>query len=243
MQDIDGFETIIVLNGEKEPYYSNITEWIKILNLSQCQLIYTDKKGVSNARNIALDAVNGKYIVFLDDDDKISPNYLSGLYGNLIEGNMVILSNSLSFTENVPLLKEDYLSRIFAKLQKKKTITLLSSKSFFSVVWAKLIPISVIQNRRFNPNFANGEDALFMASISDAIKSIQLTREDIIYCRRIRENSASQQKRKIKKKIKNSLMLLWCYLKIYLTSPMKYNFFFFLNRYMAVFKVLFVKEF
>jgi hypothetical protein len=86
------------------------------------------------------------------------------------------------------------LEKKFDNLKDKKT-SIISCRSFFSVVWAKLIPLSIIQNRRFNINFENGEDALFMALISDRIKSIRFANEDVIYYRRIREDSVSQRKK------------------------------------------------
>jgi hypothetical protein len=106
-----------------------------------------------------------------------------------------------------------------------------------------MIPINIVGSRRFDARFANGEDALVMALISDRIKSIEFAEENVIYYRHIRENSASCKKRSISSKFKNAAKLLFCYLTIYFSSPFKYNFLFFLNRYIAVFKTLFVKEF
>jgi glycosyltransferase involved in cell wall biosynthesis len=237
---MDNFEVIIVLNGEKEPFYSKIAEWVKELKLAQCKLIYTDKKGVSNARNIAINIAEGEYVAFIDDDDKISSNYLSGLL-NKIDDSSVSLSNECTFYNNSGL-KKGYLAQKFERL-KDITNSIVLCRSFFSVVWAKLIPLNIIGSRRFNTNFANGEDALFMALISDKIKSVNFADEDVIYYRRIRENSASQRKRKLIKKFNIAIRLLLCYLAIYLKSPLKYNFLFILSRCIAVFKVLFVKDF
>jgi glycosyltransferase involved in cell wall biosynthesis len=228
------YEVIIVLNGEKHPYYEEIKEWIKQLDLSDCRLTHTDIKGVSNARNMALDIAKGDYVTFIDDDDKVSSNYLVSLL-ELINNNdnTVVLSNSLSFTKNKNRIR-NHLSIVHDACIKKKKITLLSSRSFFSVVWAKLIPLNIIQHRRFNINFANGEDALFMALISDKIKSIRFANRDVIYYRRIRENSASQRKRSFFSKLKNVINLFLAYCKIYISSLLKYNILFFITRLMAV---------
>jgi glycosyltransferase involved in cell wall biosynthesis len=234
-QDIDTFEVIIVLNGEKEPFYSLITDWIKELNLAQCKLMYTNKKGVSNARNIALDIAKGQYISFIDDDDKVSPNYLSGLLEK-IDDSSVSLSNERMFNDS--FLKKGYMAQRFDKL-KDKEISIISCRSFFSTACFKLIPTNIISSHRFNPNFANGEDALFMASISDKIKSVKFGNEEVIYYRRIRENSASRKKRNFLLRLKNAINLFWAFVKIYFSAPFKYNMLFFLTRFVAVFKGIF----
>jgi glycosyltransferase involved in cell wall biosynthesis len=235
-QDIDTFEVIIVLNGEKYPFYSKITEWIKELNLTQCKLLYTDKKSVSNARNIALDIAIGQYISFIDDDDKVSPNYLSGLLDKIIDNSSVSLSNERTFNDS--FLKKGCWAQKFDKLKDKK-ISIVSCRSFFSTACFKLIPINIIGLRRFNTNFENGEDALFMASISDKIKTIRFANEDVIYYRRIRKNSVSQRKRSFLSKFKNAINLFWAFVNIYFSYPFKYNMVFFATRFIAVFKGVF----
>jgi glycosyltransferase involved in cell wall biosynthesis len=231
-QDIKQFEIIIVLNGEKDPFYSKIAKWITDLNLSQCILIYTDKKGVSNARNIAIDVAKGRYISFIDDDDKISSNYLSGLIEK-IDDSSVCLSNERTFNDS--FLKKGTLAQKFDKLKNKKT-SIVSSRSFFSTACFKMIPVNIIGTHRFNTNFVNGEDALFMALISDKIKSIRFAGEDVVYYRRIRENSASRRKRSFFLRLKNAINLFFAFGKIYFSSPLKYNILFFATRFVAVFK-------
>ena len=72
----EDFELILVLNGCKDPYYSQIQEYIdKNLIGNNVNFIQTDTGGVSNARNIALDVAKGEYITFIDDDDYISASF------------------------------------------------------------------------------------------------------------------------------------------------------------------------
>ena len=70
----DRFKVTVVLNGDKEPYYSNIQAILKKFSFNY-SLIYTEEKGVSNARNIGLEITNFPYIFFLDDDDILTENY------------------------------------------------------------------------------------------------------------------------------------------------------------------------
>lgn len=72
------FEIIIVLNGCNEPYYSQIKKHIESTSLN-INFIHTLLGGVSNARNLGLDAANGDYISFIDDDDYVSESFLEYL--------------------------------------------------------------------------------------------------------------------------------------------------------------------
>ena len=95
------FEVLIILNGEKEPYYNNILNYIKKYKLLNFKLIYTEQGGVSNARNIGLDNCKGDYISFIDDDDYITKEYLQVLLDRIQEygDTGIVLSNYLNFDE------------------------------------------------------------------------------------------------------------------------------------------------
>ena len=67
------FETLVILNGCKEPYFEQIQKYINV-HSSNIRLIQTDVPGVSNARNIGIEAAKGEYLTFVDDI--VSPVYL-----------------------------------------------------------------------------------------------------------------------------------------------------------------------
>ena len=105
--DKEKYEVLIVLNGDKEPFFTEIESYLKKNNLNNFSLIYSQEKGVSNARNIGLDRAKGEYICFVDDDDFLDKNYLQEMlrlilkYGN--DG--IVISNSLNFDEKTGLEK------------------------------------------------------------------------------------------------------------------------------------------
>ena len=105
--DKEKYEVLIVLNGDKEPFFTEIESYLKKNNLNNFNLIYSQEKGVSNARNIGLDRAKGDYICFVDDDDFLDKNYLEEMlrvvlkYGN--DG--IVVSNFLNFDEKTGLEK------------------------------------------------------------------------------------------------------------------------------------------
>ena len=182
------FEVLIILNGNRDPYFTEINEFIK--PFTNFKLLYSLEKGVSNARNLGLEMCKGKYIVFIDDDDYVSKDYLDGLLKEAEEETLVI-SNSIYFEDETNIEKE----KPWKYIEGFEENSVLKSRKYFSVVWAKLIPVNIIQKVRFKKDLANGEDSIFMVEISKKVKKIKSTSKTSIYFRRIRENSANFKKR------------------------------------------------
>ena len=228
----DAFEVIIILNGCKEPYLTLLQKYLA----SGCpiaeriRVIQTDKSGVSNARNIGLDTMKGDYAFFLDDDDILSSNYLECMYA-LAKDDTIVVSNVYSFYNSIDEKIVDYLT-----FKERKRKGLFFDRCYLSNACCKLIPRCMIGNNRFDINFRNGEDALFMFSISDKIRHLVKTREECIYYRRLRKNSASRRERRFLQKCKDVFLQQMSYTHIYFSGIFRYNFFLYLSRLLAVLK-------
>lgn len=225
------YELVLVLNGCCEPYNSQIKDWLSKHADLQVQYFQTDKGGVSNARNIALDNVNGEYVTFIDDDDLISPMYLEELYEK-VNPNTVSVCYPYAFNDGkiekqLPYgITDAYNYCIEYKYNK------LSSRvrKYFSGPCMKLIPMSFIHDRRYDVRFKNGEDSLFMFLISDKIKKVAFTSKDAIYYRRYRDNSAYTRGKTKRENIANKMNMIKAYISIYLRKPQKYSLLFFITR-------------
>ncbi len=198
------------------------------------RLIQTDIAGVSNARNLGIDASKGEFIAFIDDDDFISNNYLINLLNTIKDDRSIAEANVLNYQEDTKQTSTDYLTKAFFFNQGKKNISLFCGRSFLSTVCCKLIPKACISDSRFDTDFKIGEDSLFMAEISKRIKHIQTAPTDTYYYRRLRADSASRTKKSSIDIWKNSINLLRAYLTIYLSDFRSYNFLFFCTRFVAV---------
>ena len=233
--DKSQFEIIIVLNGCKEPYETQIREYI-ITNLEgfHVNFIQTDLGGVSNDRNIAIDSSKGDFITFVDDDDYVSPTYLDELYHN-IELGCLPISNLLAFFDGSDEKVDYYITKMFKRIVSKGKTPIMLARSYMSNPVAKLIPKDVIGNRKFNLSFKNGEDALFMLTISDKINYVCPTSKNAIYYRRIRANSAVTRNRSKKEVFMNKIKLAGAFIPC-LCKPWRYNFLFCVSRFVALFK-------
>lgn len=236
------YEIIIVLNGCCEPYLSNLHKIVKEAGSTNIKIFQTDIPGVSNARNIGIDNAIGKYILFVDDDDWVSEHYLTSLLSiaspNAIACSNVILKNSIE-GKALP----HFLFSAYKRCKTYDKLTLFNSRSFLSSVWCKLIPKDVIGDRRFDTKYKLGEDSLFMFIISDRIKKITLSSENIVYYVRARENSVSRRHYSYTLRVKVALSLTLSYLHHFLKSPFKYNFLLFASRVFATLIKLRKKEY
>lgn len=205
------FEVLIILNGEKEPYYEKIEKYILENNLNTFKLFYTKKSGVSNARNIGLDKAEGEYIVFVDDDDYISLNYLENCLKK-IDDETVVVTDNIAFDE---INKEEIIDeKILMREFNYRTTNLIEARKIFSTIWMKMIPKKIIGDIRFDKELKNGEDSLFMLEISNKIKVVEILNKETIYYRRIRNSSAHYKKKGWKEIISITNKLLFKYINL-----------------------------
>ena len=216
------FEIIIVLNGCCEPWLSQIKDFISSRKANWV-VLQTDEGGVSNARNTGLDIAKGEYVSFLDDDDYVSPNYLSLLY-EAVAPDCIAVARPVAFYDNTGVIWKEYpITLLYEKNAYRKVVPPSKARRYFSGPCMKLIPMSFIQDRRFNPKFRIGEDGLFNYLISDNIKKVSFASPDAVYYRRYREGSALMTKRSRIEKLRNNSLLFKEELKIYLSNPLKYS--------------------
>lgn len=227
------FEMIIILNGIKESYYSEIEDYIqRNCSDSNVRLIYTETAGVSNARNIGLDNAQGKFIAFIDDDDKLSPTYLEELYAKADEQTMVI-ANTYNYFEDAPdKLIPVRPTELHGILSPKGRTNHIEARRFFFSACMKLIPMAMIGNRRFDTRLTIGEDCIFMFLISDKTQYVDFTSSEAIYYRRLRGDSAlgTQKKGGRWKIFLNDIRMIAAYTRIYLSGLRRYSLFFYLTR-------------
>ena len=179
-----------------------------------------------------MDNAKGEYITFIDDDDYISECYLEELYANAAQ-DTISLCYPYAFNDGNPNIQLSYGITEAYEYCIRKGCNSISSKvrKFFSGPCMKLIPMSYIQDKRFNVNFKNGEDCIFMFLISNKFQKMAFTSKNAIYYRRFREGSAVTTERSKKEQIQNSLKCMNEYTKIFLRG--NYSLYFYASRIVA----------
>lgn len=223
------YEVIIVLNGAYEPFYDNILNYIRQNSKKcRCSLIYTSIPNVSNARNLGMQVSRGNNICFIDDDDIISLGYLESLYKEIEEG-VVVMSDVFSFVHDYTNFRRDFFVCKYLD-HFSNNFSLVKNRGFLAFPVAKMIPKSIIADRKFDRRFRHGEDALFMTIISDRIKKFSFVKQDAIYYVRKREGSATSRKESSYLLLKECVLLIIVYVGSFLKHPLRYSFRLFLYR-------------
>ena len=76
IEDKDLFEVVIVNDGSTDAYTNEVLTALKNENRPNYTIIFQENTGVSGARNTALRAAKGEYILPVDSDNRIKPEYV-----------------------------------------------------------------------------------------------------------------------------------------------------------------------
>lgn len=180
------YEVLIILNGKKEPYYQDIADYRASHSIENLTLIHTPIGRVSLARNMGLDNAAGEYVLFVDDDDYLSNDYLESMLARAEEG-AIVMSNNRVFEDGTDREFENLISVNFRA--DYETDNILEFRKFYRIVWMKLIPIKLIGKTRFDAYLQPGEDTLFMMEILARTQKIKTIQNGCFYHRRIRTSS------------------------------------------------------
>lgn len=233
--DIHEYEILVIVNGCNEPYVTKINDYILSKGYKNyIRVLQTDKAGVSNARNMGIDYSKGEYLVFVDDDDIISHNYLEELL-SVSSRFCVGCSNSYSFTKSIDIKIDNFLTSAFESCQ-GTSFNHFRWRKFLSPPVGKLIHRDIIGVDRFPVTISRSEDSVFCLRISRKIKDMSLASESCIYYIRERVGSVTRRKRTTFQEIRALFNIELTYISVWLKHPFSYDIRFVFSRIAAGFK-------
>lgn len=162
-QSVKNIEIIVVDDGSKDKTLSICQKYSE--QDSRVLVIHQENKGVSAARNKALDCARGVFVFFLDADDWIPKNALETLLSisnpqenGLYLGGIRVISAS----GNWAIESQD--SEVYQINHKKWAETIFNYKGSLGYIASKLLINRIIQENklRFNENIKYSEDACFV---------------------------------------------------------------------------------
>ena len=229
--DREKFKVYICLNGDRYPFERFLQDL-----LAQCsfryRLMYLPVANVSLARNMLIDCSSENYIVFIDDDDFVSPCYLKELL-NCTGQQVMGIANTYSVEESSSALKDNFMTSSFFKLNDVET-SFLRSRKYFSSPWAKMIHRDMLGSIRFDRNVSKGEDSLFFSQLTENIKFIRKTGPEVCYFVNERVGSLTRNKITILGELKTLNYLIRKYFELLFTG--RYNTLFMFTRIVATFR-------
>ncbi|MBE6497289.1 MAG: glycosyltransferase [Methanobrevibacter sp.] len=153
--DYELFEVLFVINGERDNTENLIREFSKNNPEINIEIIESEP-GATTARNKGIDELNREYVVFIDVDDFISPNYLYEAYKHCAP-NRIIIGDYYDIDENTGEISETYFTKSFKG--KKGIIDPYSiSQGALLIATNKVMPTRDIKTVKFDPNLKSGDD-------------------------------------------------------------------------------------
>lgn len=180
-QDYKNLDIILVNDGSKDNS-AQIIDGYK--NDDRVRIIHQKNSGVSTSRNNALSIASGEYICIIDQDDVLSNNYVSYLYGLCLENNAEI-----ALTPDVDKFfvekKEDYNDDVVKVISGREAVITMLYHKFVIAPWNKIIKKSLIDNEgiSFNPNYFNGEGFAFSIECFQAAERVAVGKKKVYHYR------------------------------------------------------------
>lgn len=195
---------IIVDDGSTD---SGLLDFYDSLGDSRVRLLFSQHQGVSHARNVALNAVDTEYFVFVDADDKLAPYFLEHSvaiarrdHAGIVMGRVVDFSREFSAKTLTPVSSILFSQPTELLLLRKYLLSAIPPQGFTfddplqlsahdgvlvnTHPGGKLIDTSILNGITFNEGMTVSEDALFCIELSQQTNRITLVDETFYGYRR-----------------------------------------------------------
>lgn len=192
------YEIICVNDGSTDNSLKILKKYEKENN--NIKVIDTPNRGVSAARNTAIDMANGEYLWMVDPDDKVRSNCLCDLLESIVGQEALFFGYGIIFEDDNGL-KNEKLQFSINKIYERKNmfpLNLSSEPGFYEkgcYVWGMIIKKEFLSkhNIRFNEKISFQEDVLFYIFVKAFLKNCLFFKE-IIYYYRMRNTSVTHQR-------------------------------------------------
>lgn len=184
-QTYQNFEIIAVNDGSTD----HSLEILNTLDDPRVRIISKENTGVSDARNIAIDAAKGEYICFLDADDCFASNLFQRMNDVISKKTAdMVVYNYTPFRDR-PIWDETEAEIVLVNSSEK-----LIQLGLMTSVWTKFIKITTIKryNIKFDKNMSFGEDMFFCWKVFLASNKVWFIDEKL-YGYRITDGGATSK--------------------------------------------------
>ncbi len=195
-QTVEGWELLIIDDGSTDSSMQLVTKYT--IRNSRIRIFSQPNSGPSSARNLGIKNATGKYITFIDADDRIEPFYLKSLLKDAEKDPQIQLvcagyyEQSIYNKEGLPL--HDF--------EKFKPRQIISQNDFIDnllngvtgVLWAKLFVTEIIRKNNISLplKLKLSEDLVFVATYVNCISKISISYDYIYFYNRLDETGLSR---------------------------------------------------
>lgn len=208
LQSYSNYEIIVVDDGSTDKSNEVISGFCK--NHSQIKYFYQNNKGVSQARNKGISICKGDFILFVDADDSIAPDFVENLISNYEDEDDIVICGLTKVFKDLKLEKVSAPKvGSFSKKQILENFLFHQSKfGFYGFVCSKLIKTEIVKsnNIQFDENIKLAEDLDFFIQYYHYCKNFKLVSGNGYY---YSQNPNSDSKKNV-----DYIQLISVYLKL-----------------------------
>lgn len=159
---------------------------------SRIKVFHKQNAGVSAARNSGLELAVGEYVVFVDGDDYLAPDYVEYMLKLVSMADSDFCLSKNCFTEDRETQIENDNIRI---LTKEEATALLISPKVIVGCWNKMFKRQFIINNKlaFSTNLFYGEGLNFITKAAQLANNVAVGNRKVYYYRRNNEASATSK--------------------------------------------------
>lgn len=196
-QTCKDIEIILVDDGSTDNSGRIIDEWSG--KDSRIVAVHQKNRGLSGARNAGMERATGEYILFVDGDDFVEREYVSGLLERAGKTDADIVFCNYRFVNEAgkEINNNNHSSYCSEKIHNGTELLELfedkSFRTFFDVCWNKLYRKELFAGIRFPEGVSVIEDISIMPLIYHRAKRISFV-DDVLYNYVYREGSLSHSK-------------------------------------------------
>ncbi len=168
--DIKSLEVLALNDGSKDSSLKILNHYAKKYP-GIVSVVNQENSGVANTRNRGVKLAKGKYVIFLDQDDWVDPDYCSTLFNEIEKGRYDAVFSGMK--------RPDETGKIINQDRYKKDTTEYFSLFMSLSVWAKIHRTSFLREAKIE-SFPNsfGEDIAFIFEEAQKTNNIKC----IDYC-------------------------------------------------------------
>ena len=199
-QTFQNIEVDLIYTESTDFSYTIIQKYIK-LNPDVFKLHQTNFQSIAKSRSQALSVASGEYLIYVDGDDWVEPDYIEKLVSKAAADDAdVVVCNFRTYSDRGV---KEYPLHLY-----DNTIDMLNHNvRYMSVLWNKLFKLSFIRKYNFNfdPSLIIGEDVYFVYQVLlNNPKIIFIT--DMLY--NYRNNYKSITRKKNKTQIQDDIKVI-----------------------------------
>lgn len=188
----DEYEVVVVLNGPADATAARIDEARRVWPDLRLRVLRSSASGAGRARNLGLASAAGDSITFLDDDDRVSPEYLRVLLSVSEAGIVPLAQLADVHGENEPSY-ENYIGEQFLPLA-GQVVPLAGHSRALGFNACKLLPAAIAKSVLFEEDLRSGEDLVYWFDIACRLRfRLAVTNVEATYFRSHRTGTVSRQ--------------------------------------------------